>query len=100
MEDKPPVAVPTTVGQVLAEELDLAMREPFNELLAYLWRSRMHPQKKNRLEIWLEILRQRDDHPDSIALKKTITDNFMSVVDLLNEFPFVPITLEALLELL
>jgi sulfite reductase alpha subunit-like flavoprotein len=48
----------------------------------------------------LEILRQGDDHPDSITLKKTITDNFMSVVDLFNEFPSAQITLEALLELL
>ncbi|HEY9611029.1 MAG TPA: flavodoxin domain-containing protein [Allocoleopsis sp.] len=36
MEDKPPVAVPTTVNQVLSEELDLALREPFNDLLTYL----------------------------------------------------------------
>jgi sulfite reductase alpha subunit-like flavoprotein/nitric oxide synthase oxygenase domain/subunit len=100
LEEKPPVTVPTTIGQVLSEDLDLALREPFNELLTYLYSVAENPQDKQRLEIWLEILRQGDDHPDSITLKKTITDNFMSVVDLFNEFPSAQITLEVLLELL
>ncbi|MDZ8183979.1 MAG: nitric oxide synthase oxygenase [Nostoc sp. ChiSLP02] len=99
-EDQPPVTVPTTVGQLLSEELDLSLREPFNDLLAYLYASAQNPQDKQRLETWLEILRQGEDHPDSITLKKTITDNFMSVADLFDEFPSAPITLEALLELL
>ena len=99
-EDKPPVAVPTTVNRVFSEELDLALREPFNDLLVYLHSAAQNPQDKNRLETWLEILQQGDDHPDSIVLKKTITDNCMSVVDLFDEFPGVQITLEALLELL
>ncbi|RCJ28994.1 nitric-oxide synthase [Nostoc minutum NIES-26] len=97
-EDQPPVAVPTTVGQVLSEELDLALREPFNDLLTFLYSATQNPQEKHRLEIWLEILRQGEDHPDSIALKKTIADNFMSVADLFDEFPSALITLEALLE--
>lgn len=100
IEDKPPIAVPTTVGQVLSEELDLALREPFNELLAYLYSVAQNPQEKHRLEIWLEILRQADDNPDNVSLKKTIADNFMSVVDLFDEFPSAEITLAALLELL
>jgi nitric-oxide synthase len=100
LEEKPPVTVPTTIGQVLSEELDLALREPFNDLLTYLHSAAQNSQDKQRLETWLEILRQGDEHPDSIALKKTITDNFMSVVDLFDEFPSAQITLEALLELL
>lgn len=100
VEDKPPVAVPTTVVKVLSEELDLSLREPFNDLLAYLHSAAQNPQEKHRLETWLEILSLRDDHPDSIALKKTIADNFMSVADLFDEFPSAPITLAALLELL
>lgn len=99
-EDQPPVAVPTTIGQLLFEELDLSLREPLNELLNYLYTSAQNPQDKQRLETWLEILHQGEDHPDSITLKKTITDNFMSVVDLFDEFPSAPITIEALLELL
>ena len=100
IEDKPPIAVPTTVGQVLSEELDLALREPFNELLAYLYSVAQNPQEKHRLEIWLEILRQADDNPDNLSLKKMIADNCMSVVDLFDEFPSAEITLAALLELL
>jgi sulfite reductase alpha subunit-like flavoprotein/nitric oxide synthase oxygenase domain/subunit/hemoglobin-like flavoprotein len=99
-EDQPPVTVPATVGQVLVEELDLALREPFNDLLAYLHSATQNLQEQHRLETWLEILRQGDDHPDSITLKKTITDNFMSVADLFDEFPAANITFAALLELL
>lgn len=99
-DDQPPIAVPTTVGQLLSEELDLSLREPLNDLLTYLHASAQNPQDKQRLEIWLEILRQGDDHPDAVTLKKTITDNFMSVADLFDEFPSAVITLEALLELL
>lgn len=100
VEDLPPVAVPATVGQVLSEELDLNLREPFNDLLAYLYSAAQNSPEKHRLETWLEILRLGDDHPDSVTLRKTITDNFMSVADLFDQFPSVPITLEALLELL
>lgn len=99
-EDKPPIAVPTTVGHVLSEELDLALREPINDLLAYLHSATQNPTEKQRLETWLEILRQGEDHPDSIALAKNITDNYMSVADLFDEFPGANITFAALLELL
>ncbi|BAY07543.1 nitric oxide synthase oxygenase [Calothrix sp. NIES-2098] len=99
-DDQPPVAVPITVQQLLSEELDLSLREPFNDLLAYLYSAVQNPQEKQRLEIWLEILHQGEEHPDSITLKKTITDNFTSIADLFDEFPSAPVTLEALLELL
>ena len=99
-DDQPPVAVSTTVGQLLLEELDLALREPFDDLLAYLYSATQNLQEKHRLETWLEILRQGDEHPDAVTLKKTITDNFMSVADLFDEFPSIPVTLEVLLELL
>ena len=100
VDDKPPIAVPTTVGQVFSEELDLALREPFDDLLAYLYSAVQDPQEKYRLETWMEILQQGDDHPDSIALMKNITDNFMNVVDLFDEFPSASLALPTLLELL
>jgi sulfite reductase alpha subunit-like flavoprotein/nitric oxide synthase oxygenase domain/subunit/hemoglobin-like flavoprotein len=100
LEDEPPITVPTTVNQVLSEELELSLREPFNDLLTYLYSVVENPQEKHRLEAWLEILQQGEDHPDSIALKKSITDNFMSVIDLFEAFPSAPITLASLLELL
>ncbi|MBD1847867.1 nitric oxide synthase oxygenase [Cyanobacteria bacterium FACHB-63] len=99
-DDQPPVAVPTTVGHLLSEELDLSLREPFNDLLAYLYSSAQAPHDKQRLEVWLEILRQGEDNSDAVTLKKTISDNFMSVADLFDEFPSATVTLEALLELL
>ena len=99
-DDQSPVAVPITVGQLLFEELDLSLREPFNELLAYLYSIAQNPQEKHRLETWLEILRQSDEHPDSVMLQKTITDTCMSVADLFDQFPSTPVTLEALMELL
>jgi sulfite reductase alpha subunit-like flavoprotein/hemoglobin-like flavoprotein len=100
LEDQPPIIVPNTVYQVFSEDLDLALREPLTDLLAYLYSTVQNSQEKHRLEIWLEILRQGEDNPDSITLKKTITDNFMTVVDLLDDFPSAPIELGALLELL
>ncbi|MBN4004697.1 nitric oxide synthase oxygenase [Nostoc sp. LPT] len=100
VEDEPPITVPITVGQVLFEELDLTLREPFNDLLVYLQSVAENPQEKHRLETWLEILQQGNDYPDSITFKKSITDNLMSVADLFDEFPSAQITLAALLELL
>lgn len=100
LEDQPPITVPNTVNQVLSEDLDLALPEPLGEVLAYLYSVVQNPQEKYRLETWLEILRQGDENPDSIALKKNLTDNLMSVVDLLEEFPSASIELAPLLELL
>ncbi|MEH2257620.1 nitric oxide synthase oxygenase [Nostoc sp.] len=100
VEDKPPISGVMTVGQVFFEELDLTLREPFNELLVYLQSVAENPQEKHRLETWLEILQQGNDYPDKIMLNKTITDNLMSVADLFDEFPSAQITLAALLELL
>ncbi|MBW4602681.1 MAG: nitric oxide synthase oxygenase [Calothrix sp. FI2-JRJ7] len=98
-DGKAPFTVPTTVGQVLREELDLALREPFSDLLSYMYTAAA-PEDKQRLETWLELLRLPDDHPEGHALKKNITDNFMSVIDLFDEFPSVNITLGTLIELL
>ena len=98
--DKPPINLPATVRQVFTEELDLSLREPFEELLTYLHSVAENPQDKHRLTTWLEIIAQGNDNPDSIALKKTLTDNFMNVVDLLDEFPSAAIDLAHLLELL
>ena len=100
LEDKAPVAVPTTVRQVLTEQLDLSLPESLDELLNYLGELVTNPQEQHRLETWLEILQQGEEHPDSITLKKTLTDNIMSVVDLFDEFPSANLTLASLLELL
>jgi len=100
LEDKPPIPLPSTVEKILSEELDLSLREPFSELLEFMYSTAENSQEKYQLETWLEILKQGEEHPDSITLKKTLTDNFMSVVDLFDEFPSVKIDLSVLIELL
>ncbi len=100
LKDRPPVNLPATVQQVLREELDLSLREPLEELLTYLHSVAQNPQDKHRLSTWLEIIAQGNDNDDSIALRKPLTDNFMSVVDLFDEFPSAAIDLAHLLELL
>ena len=100
LDDKPPFNLPTTVGQVLSEELDLSLREPLDDLLAFMYSVAENPQDKKRLETWLSILQQGSECDDSLALKKIIIDNFLNVVDLLDEFLSVKVTLEALIELL
>lgn len=100
LEDEPPVAVPTTVRQVFTDVLDLALQEPFRDLLEALHETVTDAEDKVRLETWLEILALDSDHDESAALRKTLRDNFMNVVDLLDEFPSAPIALPTLLELL
>ncbi|NEQ50093.1 MAG: nitric-oxide synthase [Leptolyngbya sp. SIO3F4] len=100
LDDEPPVAVPTTVKHVLTEALDLALREPFAEFLGFMHAAATNLEEKVRLETWLEILALGNDHGESQALRKTLNDTFMNVVDLLDEFPSVQITLADLLELL
>ncbi len=100
LEDKPPIAVPTTVRQALTEELDLALKEPFSELLSALHQAAENTEEKVRLETWLEILALEDEREENAALRKTLSDNFMSVADLFDEFPSTQLTLEMLLELL
>lgn len=100
LADPPPIAVPTTVRQALTEALDLSLQEPFSEVLSYLQSVSPSPQEQYRLEAWLDILRQGEEYPDSVILKKTLTDNFMTIVDLFDEFPEAVLTLEALLDLL
>ena len=100
LANPPPVDLPASVRQIFTEQLDLSLRGPFEELLTYLHSVAENPQDKHRLTTWLEIIAQGNDNPDSIALRKTLTDNFMSVVDLLEEFPSTAIDLAHLLELL
>ena len=98
VDEPPPVAVPTTVRQALAEMLDLVLQAPFTELLTALHAAATATEERVRLETWLEILALPPDHAESAALRKTLTDNFMTVVDLLAAFPSAAIGLEVLLE--
>lgn len=100
LDDEAPIAVPTTVKQVLTEALDLSLREPFSEFLSFMYRAATNLEEKTRLEIWLEILALGDAHEKSQVLRKSLNDTYMNVVELLNEFPSVQVALADLLELL
>ena len=92
---------PVNVCQVLTEDLDLALREPFHELLGALLKTVDSVSDKDRLESWLEILTyDRDNSADFVALKKHIADNFITVVDLLAAFPSAKPSFAQLIELL
>ncbi len=100
LEDELPIQLPTTVRQVLTEELDLSLREPLEELLTYLNSVVTNPQEKNTLTTWLEIITQANADEDSKNLTKSLIDKFMTVVDLFDQFPSATIDLGSLLEIL
>jgi sulfite reductase alpha subunit-like flavoprotein/nitric oxide synthase oxygenase domain/subunit/hemoglobin-like flavoprotein len=92
---------PVNVGQVLTEDLDLALREPYHELLDALLKTVDDAADTDRLESWLETLNYgRDDNADFVALKKHIADHYSTIVDLLNAFPSAKLSFAQLIELL
>ncbi|MGB0560340.1 MAG: nitric oxide synthase oxygenase [Spirulinaceae cyanobacterium] len=99
LEIPAPITGPTTVGQLLREVWDLTLREPLDALLRYLHQTAQSEVDQHRLGTWLEILAQGSAHPDAIALTKSITDNFLTLVDLFSEFPSCQLDLAPLLEL-
>ncbi len=96
-----PYPQPTTVCQALTNDIDLTLREPFNELLDVLLKTAQSPADKVRLSAWLDMLNRRGaDNDETVALKKEITDNLLTIVDLLNAFPSATLPFAQLLELL
>ena len=92
---------PVRVGQVLTEDLDLAIREPYDELFGALLKTAQSATDRNRLESWLDILsRNQDENEEYIALKKHIADTFVTVMDLLDVFPSAHLSFTQLIELL
>ncbi|MFD2935675.1 nitric oxide synthase oxygenase [Spirosoma flavum] len=96
-----PYPEPVNVWQVLTEDVDLAIREPYDELLGVLLKTSASSIDKDRLEAWLEILgRGKEDNEDFISLKKHIADTFLTIVDFLDVFPSAQLSFTQLLELL
>jgi sulfite reductase alpha subunit-like flavoprotein len=92
---------PVRVRTVLTEDVDLALREPIDELLRALLKTAESPIDKYRLEAWLDILQTgKEDDNDFVALKKYMTDTFLTVVDLLDLFSSARLTFTQLIELL
>ncbi|AUD03325.1 nitric oxide synthase oxygenase [Spirosoma pollinicola] len=91
---------PVRVGQVLTEDLDLTIREPYDELLNALLKSVESPIEKERLEVWLDILNGQNNLDACVALKKHLADTFPTIVDLLDVFPSAHLSFAQLIELL
>lgn len=93
-------AEPVRVGDVLTDDVDLSLREPVDELIATLLASTTTDESRNRLSLWASTLALGDDNEACRLLKKYLADQFMTVVDLLDAFPDIPITFAQLIELL
>lgn len=92
---------PVRVGQVLTEDVDLSIREPYDELFGALLKTAQSTIDKNRLESWLDILgRNQEENEEYIALKKHIADTFLTLADLLDVFPSAQLSFAQLIELL
>lgn len=91
---------PMTVRQVLTQDIDLALREPFHELIGVLYKTAGDAKDKGVLETWQETLRRDEQHEERQALKKHIVDSFVTVADLLEAFSSAKIELAHLIELL
>jgi nitric-oxide synthase len=95
-----PFPTPITIRQLLTEELDLLIQEPFVDLLAYLYSVTSNQNERRTLATWLEFLSQGDNTAVCLIQKKHITDHYFTLVDLLTEFPSAQVKLSKLLEIL
>jgi sulfite reductase alpha subunit-like flavoprotein len=91
---------PVAVWRVLTEDIDLSIREPFNELVSALLATVKEPSEKEVLEAWVETLRHGDEDEGYVRLKQRITDTYVTVVDLLDAFPSATLTFAQLIDLL
>ena len=91
---------PVTVRQVLTQDFDLSLREPFNELIDVVYKTAENATDKALLETWRETLGRDEQNEENKALKKHIADNFVTVADLLEAFPSAKLDLAQLIDLL
>jgi sulfite reductase alpha subunit-like flavoprotein/nitric oxide synthase oxygenase domain/subunit/hemoglobin-like flavoprotein len=91
---------PIPVWRVLTEDIDLSIREPFNELIAALLATATEPSEKEVLDTWTETLKRGDEDASYQTLKKYITDTFFTVVDLLDTFSSATLSFVQLIDLL
>ncbi len=99
-EEKFPFPTPISIRQVLTEELDLSIQEPFDDLLAYVYSVTTNSDEQRTLETWLEFLSQGDNTAVCLIQKKHISDNYFTILDIFNQFPSAQIEFSKLLELL
>lgn len=100
VEGDSPYPEPVTVGQVLTEDVDLALRDPSMELIAALHGAAGDRAERDRLGAWVETLGYGEQDAVCAVLKGWLSDFYMNVAELLEAFPSTTLTLEQLIELL
>jgi sulfite reductase alpha subunit-like flavoprotein/nitric oxide synthase oxygenase domain/subunit/hemoglobin-like flavoprotein len=91
---------PVQVADVLTNDVDLSLHEPFDELLNLLQRVTPPGPDRQRVTDWQRILSRDDEQPDVLALKTYLTDRYLTVVDLLDEFASATVSFGDLLSVL
>jgi sulfite reductase alpha subunit-like flavoprotein len=97
-----PFATPTTVRQLLTDEVDLLFREPFDPLLKRMAKRAKSMEDRNKLEGWLATLAAQSTLAEKEAmleLKVMFLDNFLFVVDVLEAVSSVTLELLDVVEL-
>ncbi|WP_157579285.1 nitric oxide synthase oxygenase [Spirosoma montaniterrae] len=95
-----PYPQPASVRQVLTEELDLALREPFDELINLMAQQAEAPPERTRLTDWADTLALGDQHDACTGLKAHLQESYATIADLLDAFPSVRVSFGQLLEVL
>lgn len=91
---------PSSLQGALAEEVDLTLREPFDDLIGLLAQLASVPTEGQQLAEWVTTLANEAEEETAQKLKKMIADRYLTVPDLLDAFPSAQPTLAQLLELL
>jgi sulfite reductase alpha subunit-like flavoprotein len=91
---------PVQVGDVLTNDVDLSLHEPFDELLSLLQKTVSSDLDRYQLISWQRVLARDDQHPDVLTLKTDITARYLTVVDLLDEFTSATVSFADLLAVL
>ncbi len=95
-----PYPMPASVRQVLTKEIDLALREPFDELINLLAQHAEATNERERLSDWADTLALGDQHEACSGLKAHLLDTYATIADLLDAFPSVQLSFGQLLEVL
>ncbi|QJD79677.1 nitric oxide synthase oxygenase [Spirosoma rhododendri] len=91
---------PVQVADVLTNDVDLSLHEPFDELLSVLLNKVSSDLDRYRLTSWQRVLARDDQQPEVLTLKADITARYLTVVDLLDEFASANVSFADLLAVL
>ncbi len=91
---------PYPVEQLLGEDLDLALPETPEELLAAMRDAAGDPSDREVLDKWIGLLEMESSDPARQRHKDWMRDNFITVPDLFDNFPNCCPPLEVLIDIL